>query len=573
MSTRSRPNNPGINIAPRPDTDWWRGAVIYQIYPRSFADSNDDGVGDLPGITAKLDHVARLGADAVWLCPFFVSPQADFGYDVADHTAVDPLFGTLADFDVLVARAHALGLRVLIDQVWSHASVRHPWFLQSRADRTNARADWFVWADPSPDGTPPNNWLSVFGGSAWTWEPRRRQYYLHHFLAGQPALNLHNPEAVQAMLDVGRFWLERGVDGFRLDAIDFLMHDPGLRPNPPAPWPADGPPAKLFGLQRHVHDMLQPESDTVLAAIRSLLDEFGAVSLGEISSQDGAFGRVCHVTTGAELLHLAYTLRPLRGGFDGTALRGLLSDLQAAPHSWPCWSFSNHDVERAASRWHPRGREAGHDPDFVRLLMAVLLTLRGSVTMYQGEELGLTEAELAFEDLRDPFGIAHFPAFRGRDGSRTPMPWQAQAPNSGFSAHPAPWLPAPEAHRARAVDVQERAGGVLHDWRRFLLWRRAQPALLRGDLAMLDLPDPLVGFIRAASPAEGGQRILAVFNLSEAEVSVDLADYGALASLPASGFAPPIAPMGATLPRFGVLLASLDQALAPATPAVATAAA
>src|SRR5580698_4967940 len=216
-------------------SDWWRGAVIYQIYPRSFFDTNGDGIGDLPGVTARLDHVARLGADAIWLCPFFVSPQRDFGYDVAGYVDIDPLFGTMADFDALLARAHALGLKVLIDQVWSHTSDRHPWFLDSRTGRTAAKADWYVWADPRPDGMPPNNWLSVFGGAAWTWEPRRRQYYLHHFLDHQPALNLHNPAVMDALLETGRFWLDRGVDGFRLDAIDFLLHDRALRSNPPAP--------------------------------------------------------------------------------------------------------------------------------------------------------------------------------------------------------------------------------------------------------------------------------------------------------------------------------------------------
>ncbi|HEY8872862.1 MAG TPA: alpha-amylase family glycosyl hydrolase [Stellaceae bacterium] len=234
--------------------EWWRGAVIYQIYPRSFFDSNDDGVGDLNGIARQLDYIAELGVDAIWIAPFFVSPMQDFGYDVSDYCAVDPVFGTLGDFDRLVARAHALGLKVLIDQIWSHTSDRHPWFLESRASRDCPRADWYVWANPRPDGTPPNNWLSVFGGPAWRWEPRRRQYHLHHFVPQQPQLNLRNDAVVAALLLVGRFWLDRGVDGFRLDAVDFLLHDPGLRDNPPNP-PEDGViPAKLFGLQQHRHE-------------------------------------------------------------------------------------------------------------------------------------------------------------------------------------------------------------------------------------------------------------------------------------------------------------------------------
>jgi alpha-glucosidase len=458
--------------------EWWRGAVIYQIYLRSFFDSNGDGIGDLPGITAKLGYVAGLGVDAIWICPFFASPQKDFGYDIADHRAVDPLFGTMEDFDRLVARAHALGLKVLIDLVLGHTSDRHPWFIESRASRENARTDWYVWADPSPDGTPPNNWLSVFGGAAWSWEPRRR-YYLHHFLSEQPALNLHNPDVVDAMLATAEFWLNRGVDGFRLDAVDFLLHDKALRSNPPAPWPASGVPAKLFGLQRHVHDMLQPETMDVLSRVRALLDRFpGTVSLGEISSQDGALARVERNTRGGTHLHMAYTLRPLRGGFDWATVRSLLDEIAGSQDGWPCWSFSNHDVERAVSRWHPRGKAAGHDPRFARLLMAFLLTLRGSVSLYQGEELGLPEAEIAPEDMRDPFGIAFWPEFRGRDGSRTPMPWQTEALNAGFTEAAAPWLPVPEANRSLAVD---RAPDLLADWRRFLLWRRSQPALLWAD--------------------------------------------------------------------------------------------
>ncbi len=264
--------------------EWWRGAVIYQIYPRSFFDSNADGIGDLPGVATKLDHVASLGVDAIWLGPFFASPQKDFGYDVAHHTEVDPVFGTLEDFDKLVRRAHTLGLKVLIDQVWTHTSDQHPWFTESRADRRNERADWYIWADPAPDGTPPNNWLSVFGGSAWTWDPRRRQYYLHNFLTHQPKLNLRNPAVMAALLASGEFWLQRGVDGFRLDAIDFLLQDPHLRSNPAVPRPAETP-VKPFGLQYHVHDMLQPDASALMAQIRALTDRYpGAATLAEVSS-------------------------------------------------------------------------------------------------------------------------------------------------------------------------------------------------------------------------------------------------------------------------------------------------
>jgi alpha-glucosidase len=499
------------------DTGWWRGATFYQVYPRSFADSNGDGIGDLPGLTERLDHIARLGVDAIWLCPVFTSPQRDFGYDVADHLEIDPIFGTLGDFDAMLARAHALGLRVIIDQVWSHTSSDHPWFRQSRAAQTGPYADWFVWADPGADGTPPNNWLSVFSGAAWTWEPRRRQYYLHHFLAHQPQLNLSNRLVQDALLRIGAFWLDRGVDGFRLDALDFFCHDPLLRDNPASP-PAARPSAKLFGRQQHVHDMMQPATVDFLARIRELTDRYpGATTLGEVSSQDGAFDRCRDYTDGADRLHMAYTLRPSREKFDWAGARALVEEAARA-RGWLCWSFSNHDVERALSRWNPGG---GRDPDprFARLLLRFQLSLRGSVLLYQGEELGLPESELREDELRDPFGIALWPEFRGRDGSRTPMPWIESAPHGGFS-RVQPWLPLPAAHLPLAADAQERdEAALLHEWRRFLAFRRAHPAMVSGALRPLDLPDPLVGFVRENED----EQIVFVFNLSAQEAPAESA--------------------------------------------------
>ncbi|MBV9247957.1 MAG: alpha-glucosidase, partial [Acetobacteraceae bacterium] len=441
---------------------------------------------------------------------------------------------TLEDFDELLARAHSLGLKVLIDQVWSHTSDRHGWFLESRSDHINPKADWYVWADPSPDGTAPNNWLAVFGGSAWTWEPRRRQYYLHHFLAHQPALNLHNPAVMDAVLETGEFWLRRGVDGFRIDAIDFLLHDRSLRPNPPATWP-EVMPAKLFGLQEHVNDMLQPETLGLLARIRGLMDRYpNSVTLGEVSSQPGAFERVVTYTSGADRLHMAYTLRPLRGAFDWPTVTGMLRDVaRAGEDGWVCWSFSNHDVERAVSRWNPRRGEAPPDPAFARLLMALLLSLRGSVSLYQGEELGLTEAELDENHLRDPFGIAYWPEFRGRDGSRTPIPWEHGVTHGGFTSGQAPWLPVPDAHYEMAVSRHEQdEAALLHAFRRFLAWRRRQRALVRGSLVPLNLAAPLVGFIRAYEE----DRVLAVFNLSDQPACLDLGDFADVQPLSGSGF-------------------------------------
>jgi alpha-glucosidase len=546
---------------------WWSGATLYQIYPRSFYDSNGDGIGDLPGVTAKLDYVASLGVDAIWLSPFFVSPMRDFGYDVADHCAVDPVFGNLADFDRLLARAHALGLRLIIDLVCGHTSDRHPWFRDSRAARRGARAQWYVWADAKPDGTPPNNWLSVFGGAAWSWEPRRRQYYLHHFLSSQPSLNLRDPEIVEALLAVARFWLRRGVDGFRLDAVDFLLHDEALRDNPPRVPLGGSALAKPFGMQRHVYDMTPEERPALLERLRALADAHpGTLLLGEVSSQDGAYRRIERYT-GDGGLHRAYTLRPMRGNDVGATLRDALGEITAAGKGeGVCWAFSNHDVERAASRWlAPGGEGKAPDPAGVKLLMALLLSLKGMICAYQGEELGLGEAVLATEQLRDPFGIAYFPEFRGRDGSRTPLPWDATR-HAGFTAG-VPWLPVPEPHRVAAIAVQEAdPRSALAAWRRLVAWRRAHPALIRGDLTLLDLPAPLVGLTRCCE----AERLLLVFNPSAHAVRLDLANFPEVTPLVDHGFPTLIDGDAAVLPPYGALIASLEPAAAEAAPRAAT---
>jgi alpha-glucosidase len=540
-----------------PNHHWWPGAVIYQIYPRSFLDSNGDGIGDLAGVTAKLDYVASLGVDAIWLSPFFLSPMRDFGYDVADHCAVDPVFGTFADFDALLTRAHALGLKVLIDLVCGHTSDQHGWFRASRASRGNPRDDWYVWADAKSDGTPPNNWLSVFGGPAWTWEPRRRQYYLHHFLASQPTLDLRHPAVVDALVAAAEFWLTRGVDGFRLDAVDFLLHDPQLRDNPPRPLAGGLAPAKPFGLQYHRYDMMQAEMPALLKRLRALADRRGGIALlGEVSSQDGAYERIERYTNGGEGLHMAYTLRPMRGDDAGAAIRGALAEIAAAGDGdGVCWAFSNHDVERVASRWNPgAANDSPPDPAAIRMLMALLLGLRGSVCAFQGEELGLPEAELDLADLRDPFGIAYYPEFRGRDGSRTPLPWDSGDPHAGFTTGE-PWLTVPAAHRARSVATQEAdPTSPLHVWRRMLRWRKAHPALSRGGLRPLDVPTPLVGFTRSSAE----ESLVLVFNPTAHAVRVDLQDKPGIVPLDDHGF--PVLVNGdvALLPPYGALVAASD---------------
>lgn len=498
--------------------EWWRGAVIYQIYPRSFQDDSGDGVGDLAGITRRLDHVARLGADAIWLSPIFPSPMADMGYDVSDYCDIDPLFGTLADFDALVARAHGLGLRVIIDQVLSHTSDRHPWFAESRASRRNPRADWYVWVDPKPDGAPPNNWLSVFGGPAWHWDARRRQYYLHNFLASQPDLNFHNPQVQEALLASMRFWLDRGVDGFRLDTVNYYFHDARLRANPPAPRPkGEAPPVNAYEMQAHVHSKNRPETVGFLQRMRALTEEYeGRMLVGEVGDSQRAVEIMAEYTRGSDRLHMAYSFDLLGPDYTPAHFRKVIGGFfAAAPGGWPCWSFSNHDVNRHASRW--ADRDSGGDA-LARQAAALLLSFEGSICLYQGEELGQTETDILWEELTDPVGHAFWPENKGRDGCRTPMVWDRDAPAAGFSAA-APWLPVKPPQRQRAVSAQEGVpGSVLEFYRGMLAFRRARPAFVSGRTEFLDLPDPVLGFRRGS----GAGALTCLFNLSTAPQALPL---------------------------------------------------
>ena len=489
------------------DAPWWKGAVIYQVYPRSFQDSDGDGVGDLKGLIARLPYIASLGVDAIWLSPVFASPMADFGYDIADYCAIDPLFGTLADFDALVAQAHGLGLKLIVDQVYAHTSDAHPWFAESRADRSNAKAGWYVWADPKPDGAPPNNWQAVFGGSSWSWNGRRRQYYLHNFLPSQPDLNLHTPAVQDAILDVARFWLDRGVDGFRLDVANCYAHDPALADNPPS-GRADA--VKPHDLQLHIHDRDQPQALAFAARLRALVDARpGRMTVAELFSHR-ELEVTADYTGGPHGYHTAYNFLFLGERSGAAFLREGVERLQAlAPQAWPSWAFSNHDVVRVATRW------ASGRPDLARLLFAVLTSLRGTAFVYQGEELGLPQAEVSFDRLRDPEAIAFWPVHKGRDGCRTPLPWSAAAPYAGFS-DAEPWLPVDPAHRTLAVDQQDGdPGSMLAFVRRWLAWRRGQPDMHTGDIAFLDTPPDVLAFTRGAAR-------LCLFNLGEATATVAL---------------------------------------------------
>ena len=483
--------------------EWWRGAAIYQIYPRSFADSNGDGIGDLAGITQHLEYVAALGVDAIWLSPFFTSPMRDFGYDVADYCRVDPIFGALEDFDLLIARAHALGLKVLIDQVYAHTSDLHDWFAESRASRANAKADWYVWADAKPDGSPPNNWQSVFGGPAWTWDARRCQYYMHNFLSTQPQLNCHNPAVQEALLGVARFWLDRGVDGFRVDAINFAMHDPALTDNPPG----NGVRTRSFDFQLHVHNQSHPDIPDFLRKFRALTDSYdGIFTVAEVGGAN-AHCEMKAFTADDKHLNSAYGFNFLYADHLTPAIvREALEEWPDAPGiGWPSWAFSNHDAPRWISRWAPKGHEAS----YARMVMALLVALRGNIIVWQGEELGMTQVDIAFGDLQDPEAIANWPLTLSRDGARTPLPWAADAPHCGFSTAK-PWLPLGADHAALAVDQQEAdPSSLLHVTRHLIAMRQGQPALRAGDLTILTAREDVLMFTRQL----GEDVVLCVFNM------------------------------------------------------------
>ncbi len=525
--------------------EWWRDAVIYQIYPRSFQDTSGNGMGDLAGITQRLPHVASLGVDAIWLSPFFTSPDRDMGYDVSDYTGVSDLYGSIEDFDALIARAHDLGLKVIIDQVLSHSSDQHPWFTESRKDRTNPKADWYIWADPQADGTPPNNWLSIFGGSAWQFDPVRRQYYMHNFLTSQPDLNFHNPQVVDALLDVMKFWLDRGVDGFRLDTVNFYVHDAELRDNPASDW-TDFP-GNPYEAQNHIHSKSQPFNLEVLQKMRALTESYEArMMVGEVGEMgDRQVELMGEYTSGGDKLHMAYSFAMLSHDHTAKHFRRCIETFQkAAPDGCPSWSFSNHDVERHVSRWAKPGEEEA----VAKQSIALLCSFPGSLGLFQGEELGQTQTDIEFHELQDTANIAFWPDYKGRDGCRTPMTWDGGQPNAGFSTVD-PWLPVKPPQAANAVAGQEAANdSTLHHYRAALAHRKDTPALRMGDTRFTDLPEPLFAIHRSYS----GTTVTGLFNLSGTPQTVTL-----------TGEATPTGPQNATLnagtitlPAFGYIYLS-----------------
>lgn len=489
---------------------WWRGAVIYQIYPRSFRDTNGDGIGDLRGIADGLDYIASLGVDGIWISPFFTSPMKDFGYDVADYCGIDPTFGDFDDFDRIIEKAHKLGLKVIIDQVYSHTSDEHDWFVESRKDRSNDKADWYVWADAKPDGSPPSNWQSVFGGSAWQWDGPRKQYYLHNFLTSQPDLNVHNPQVQDALLEVTKFWLDRGVDGFRIDALNFAMHDPQLRDNPPSNAPMEDV-TRPFDMQIKQFNQSHADIPLFIERIRQTIDQYAdRFTVAEVGGPE-PLEEMKAFTADGKRLDSAYNFDFLYAPkLSAPAVRRSLSQWPGEQgEGWPSWAFSNHDAPRAITRWVSGNASLGQ---IARLSMLLLNALRGNPIIYQGEELALPQGHVAFEDLQDPEAITNWPHTLGRDGARTPMPWVANAPQAGFSSANRTWLKMDSAHADLAVDLQsDEPSSMVSFTRDLLALRQTMRPVVSGNSTVLEAPDQIVAFVREID----GESVLCAFNLSD----------------------------------------------------------
>jgi alpha-glucosidase len=464
---------------------WWQSAVLYQVYPRSFQDTDGDGVGDLAGIIERLPYIVDLGVDALWLSPIFPSPMADFGYDISDYTNIAPVFGSLADFDALVATAHRSGQKVLLDLVPNHTSDRHPWFTNSRRSRDDPQRSWYIWRDPAPDGRPPNNWLSEFGGSAWQFDPPTGQYYYHAFLAQQPDLNWRNEQVSAAIHEVMRFWLARGVDGFRVDVIWHLIKDAAFRDNPPNPAFAPGRPPHEALLPLHTTD--QPEVHEVVAGLRRVIDEFNdRVLIGEIYLPVERL--VAYYGEGLRGANLPFNFMLLFAPWNARALDRLIAEYDVAlpPGGWPNWVLGKHDRPRVASRF---GR------DQARIAAMLLLTLRGTPTIYYGDEIGMTQVAIPPERVQDPFE-RNVPGIGvGRDGCRTPMQWNADR-NAGFTTGE-PWLPLAEDFRGENVENQRAdPASILNLHRRLIALRRSRPALTTGAYRPLSAQSDLLLYRR-----------------------------------------------------------------------------
>ena len=473
---------------------WWENAVIYQIYPRSFQDSNDDGIGDLKGITSRLNYLSELGVDAIWISPFFKSPQKDFGYDVSDYYNINPEYGTLEDFELLISKAHNLTLKVMLDIVPAHCSSEHPWFVESRSSTTNPKSDWFHWAEPKEDGSAPTNWLSFFGGQAWTWEPRRQQYYLHNFLPEQPNLNYANPEVLEEFNQIAKFWFDRGVDGFRLDAVHTINADSfPYKDNPANPKFKLGPlPQDQQPFFRQLHDaaqLNQPAIQDFCASYREIADSYenDRFLMGEVDGDNDSAIIVSETFTKPGRLHATYNFDLLEWG--GLTVKEIKEAILRSAKVFNntgrlSFAFSNHDVPRVATRQLKALNVSPKDSDKMQILLLKLqISLIGSTCIYQGEELGLEDvSDIPKEKMQDPWGIEFAPTFLGRDTCRTPMVWNKNLPNGGFSKANTTWLPISDKHLERAaIDSALDPNSIYNDLAKFLKWRKKQSAMTEAN--------------------------------------------------------------------------------------------
>ena len=504
------------NAAGATDRAWWQHAVIYEVYPRSFADSNGDGIGDLNGITSKLDYLQKLGVDAIWITPCFPSPQVDFGYDVSDYVNIDPMYGTLADFDRLVAEAKKRDIRVILDFVVNHTSDQHPWFIDSRSSRTSAHRDWYIWRDGKGPDQPPNNWLSTFGSTAWKYDPTTKQYYYHYFYPEQPDLNWRNPAVEKAMFDVTRFWYQRGVAGFRLDAVDTLFEDPKLRDDPVIPGEKD-----KFGRPKleEKYNKKLPEVHVELQRLRKVADEYGAVLIGETWTSNVKQLEAYYGHNGDEL-QLPMDLMMTDLPFSANAFREHVNAVDSA-RGLPTYVITNHDIRRSYSRYG----DGAHNDDIAKLMAGFYLTLRGTAVMYYGEEIGMENNDpKRKEDVKDPEGILGWPKEIGRDGERTPMQWNGAA-NAGFTTG-TPWLPVPASVKTHNVEDESRdPNSVLSFYERVLQLRKTEPALVGGAYISLNESDPeVISYLRKSK--DGAVLVVLNFSAKAQNPSFDLAKQG-----------------------------------------------
>ncbi|GAC1446178.1 MAG: alpha glucosidase [Pyrinomonadaceae bacterium] len=498
--------------------DWWKHAVFYEIYPRSFYDSNGDGIGDLNGITAKLNYLADLGIDAIWITPFYPSPQVDFGYDVRDYENVDPQFGTLADFDRLVAEAHKRHIKVICDFVINHTSDQHPFFKESRSSRTNAKRDWYIWRDSKPNGDPPNNWSSAFGPKAWTYDEKTKQYYYHFFYAEQPDLNWRNPEVEKAMFDSVRFWFKRGVDGFRVDAIDTLFEDPRFLDNPLTNKLREE--SKTEYEQEQKYNLFQPENFEAFRRLRKVAEEFGPdrVLIGETYPPKIEDLRAYYGTRN-DAFQLPFNFFILKADkLDAASFRRIVAQTERVLPELPTtYALSNHDNPRAFDKFG----DGRHNDDIAKLLATMMLTLRGVPFFYYGEEIGMKTTEpQRLEDVRDPVGKVYWPTYKGRDGERTPMQWSSEN-NAGFSDAATTWLPIPSSAKTRNVETMSKdANSVLNYYKRAIVFRRTSPELLDGDYTSIGVDKNVFAYRRQHAK----QTVFVALNMSNESQTLRLSE-------------------------------------------------